>query len=380
MNPQEVDDLAALVNDQSEAPIDWAEGYLLMRELQHISTLSVSGRRDQAMAFALGDNYTSPALVAPFPQGHFIWNHKPIVPDSSSWSTSVSHRAGPGLPIPDAEQPFALAEWAQYILYHSCPGTPNQFIGVVFDYALQVHYQSVFGFQLGRALSPTNPSAQASFMHQYVRVVAVPGRYAEHLAETMDQNTGGPLVHPPDTITLTRLDLGEHRTTDINVKDVLAILSSNHVPLAWVDLAYTYGLHYINHHYTGPAQADTIYREVDDEQLCWLGMYGVPPAIPAWDRWYAPTDENVEQVNALRMAKEKKDHFCHEDSRDWLLVGEDPHFDQLLARHEANDPRVAWCQPDAEMSDGEVEQEDTLHLATGSGDKGFGPMDETLLS
>jgi hypothetical protein len=41
MSPQEVYDLVALVNDRRAAPIDWAEGFLLITELRRIATLSV---------------------------------------------------------------------------------------------------------------------------------------------------------------------------------------------------------------------------------------------------------------------------------------------------------------------------------------------------
>jgi hypothetical protein len=33
----------------------------------------------------------------------------------------------------------------------------------------------------------------------------------------------------------------------------------------------------------------------------------------------------------LRAMEEDRDHYCLDDSRDWLLVGEDPHFNQLFA-------------------------------------------------
>ena len=359
MNPQEIDDLVALVNHHHGAPIDKAEGYLLLRELRRISALSVAGRRDRAMALILGDEYNAPAFVAPYPSGHPIWDHEPLTPESSD--TPPSCRTSPGIPIPDAGQPFALAAWARYILYHGRPGTPNQFVGIAMDHALRVNYRSVFGFQLGRVLSPSNPSARASFLRHYVRVVAIPGRYADYLAETMDQYTDGPLVSPPDTVTLTRLDVGDRRATDITIDDVLTTLASNHVPLTWVEHAYTYGLHYLDHHYTGPSQTDTIYREIDDERIRWLGVHGVPPAIAEWDGWYTPTVEDVRQVNTLRAAEEEKDLFCQEDGRDWLLAGEDPHFDQLHARRGDNDPTVTWLQHDDEATDlPAMEQEEPL--------------------
>ena len=136
MNPQEVDNLTTLVTNHCKAPINQAEGYLLLKEMWHISALLVHECQDQSVTVTLGNDYTSQHFITPFPQGHPIWNHEPMVPDSLSWATSASHHAGPGILVPDAEQPFMLAKWFQYLLYHGYPSTANQFIWIVFDFAL----------------------------------------------------------------------------------------------------------------------------------------------------------------------------------------------------------------------------------------------------
>jgi hypothetical protein len=81
----------------------------------------------------------------------------------------------------------------------------------------------------------------------------------------------------------------------------------------------------------------------------WLGVHGLPPTIPEWDGWYNPTVEDVGQVHMLRAMEEDHDHYCLDDSRDWLLVGEDPYFNQLFARRAANDPTVEW-EPSARLT------------------------------
>ena len=237
-----------------------------------------------------------------------------------------------GLAIPDVNQPFALADLAWYMLYHRHPGTPNQFIGVAFSYTLQVHYCSVFGFKLVQALCPTSPSGQASFICHFAGIIAIPGRYAEYLAESATQPPFiEPFISSSRTVTLTRMDLGEHRGTNLTIKEVLSTLETNHIPLTWVDHAYTYGLHYLNHHYKHSHEAEAIYQDLDNERICWLGVHGLPPAIPEWDGWYTPTTEDVGCIHMLRITEEDRDHYCLDDSRDWLLAGEDPHFDQLFA-------------------------------------------------
>jgi hypothetical protein len=264
MNPQEVYNLVVLVNDRRAAPIDWAEGFLLIMELRRIATLSVDQQHDWSMSILLSDNYALPNLLTPYPQEHPIWTHKPLTPNPSSWNTALQC-SGPGLPIPNAEQPFALAEWAQYILYHRCSGTANQFVGIMITYMLQFHYCSVFRFQLCQALGPSNPSTQVSFLWHYVHIITVPSHYADHLAETMGQHSGKPPVTPPDTVTLTHMDLGDLQVADITIDNVLTTLCTNHILLTWVDHAYMFRLHYLNHHYSGLSLASSMYQEIDDE-------------------------------------------------------------------------------------------------------------------
>ncbi|KAF8218948.1 hypothetical protein L208DRAFT_1345312 [Tricholoma matsutake] len=201
MNPQEVHDLAALITNSHELTINCAEGFLLLGKLQRLASLCSHCRRDQAMLTALEDDYCPSHITPPFVKGHPIWAHERIPHDmsSSSWTLTGPHRNNPGLAAPNADQPFMLADWAQYILYHGCPGTPNQFIGVAFNYALQVHYRSVFGFQLAWALCPTSTSGRASFIRHFAGIVAVP----DYLTDSATQAPSiKPFISPPRSVTL----------------------------------------------------------------------------------------------------------------------------------------------------------------------------------
>jgi hypothetical protein len=284
------------------------------------------------MLTALEDDYHPSHLTPPFAKGHSVWAHERIPQDTSSWTLTGSCHNNPGLAAPNTNQPFALAEWARYMLYHGCPGTPNQFVGVAFNYALQVHYRSVFVFQLAWALCPTSPSGQASFIRHFAGIVAMPGCYAEYLAKLAAQpSPTESFISSSGSVTLTWMDLGEHHGPNLTINEVLATLTTNHIPLTWVDHAYTYGLHYLNHHYNHSPEAEANYREVDNEHIHWLGVHDLPPAIPEWDRWYNPTVEDVGRVHMLQAMEEDRDHYCLNNSHDWLLVGEDPHFNQLFA-------------------------------------------------
>ena len=56
-------------------------------------------------------------------------------------------------------------------------------------------------------------------------------------------------------------------------------------------------------------------------------------------------------MNALQAVEEERDQFCQDDSRDWLMVGEDPHFNQLHAQCDGSDPTINWNQPTSEAGD-----------------------------
>jgi hypothetical protein len=100
MNPQEVDDLIALINNPHLAPINRAEGYLLIRELCHITTFSACSWHDRAMTVVMSDECTAPTLVEPFPCTHHTWDHEPlaVVP----MNNPAVHCVNLGIPIPKA--------------------------------------------------------------------------------------------------------------------------------------------------------------------------------------------------------------------------------------------------------------------------------------
>ena len=123
-----------------------------------------------------------------------------------------------------------------------------------------------------------------------------------------------PFVLPSRTITLTQMDIREHHSPDLAIKEVLDTLATNHIPLAWVDHAYTYGLHYLNHHYNHSPEAGAIYQDLDNECICWLGIHGLPPAIPEWDGWYTLMMEDVGHIHMLQITEEDHDHYCLDDS------------------------------------------------------------------
>ena len=126
----------------------------------------------------------------------------------------------------------------------------------------------------------------------------------------------------------------------MTVDDVAQLMINNRIPISWADHAYTYGLHFINHYTNGSPESRDLYEAVDELRIVNLSIWGVPAAIPEWDGWCIPTEEDMDRVRQILLVEERKGIYCTDDSPDWLLVGEDPHFDQLRHRRRPSDPRV----------------------------------------
>jgi hypothetical protein len=80
---------------------------------------------------------------------------------------------------------------------------------------------------------------------------------------------------------------------------------------------------------TGSPELCDIYEAVDDLRLLNLSIWGIPAAIVGWDGWQVPTPEDLDQLQYILLAEEHKGIYCTNDSSDWLLASEDPHFEQL---------------------------------------------------
>src|ERR1700679_3380864 len=127
-------------------------------------------------------------LAAPLPRDDPLWDHDAIPCNTSSWALTGTRQNNPGLSMPNIEEPFALVEWARYMLYHARPGGTTPFIVLVFNQALQLHSRSVFGFQVRAGLSPPSSHGRCHFARHFAGVVAVPGRYSDYLDEYLQQN------------------------------------------------------------------------------------------------------------------------------------------------------------------------------------------------
>ncbi|KAG6881978.1 hypothetical protein C0995_016407, partial [Termitomyces sp. Mi166 len=143
----------------------------------------------------------------------------------------------------DPSQPFDLKQIAQYVLIFGWLGLENTWQGIAFDFAYHMHWQTLFGFALCRALCATSAAKPA--------VVYVLDEMAQNFSDD----------------------------------DALHVLLHNRIPLDWVDHVYTYGVVYLEQQFHNSTMSMDIFREIDNERIQRLLHYGTPPTIPQWDGW-----------------------------------------------------------------------------------------------
>jgi hypothetical protein len=110
---------------------------------------------------------------------------------------------------------------AQYVTLHACPGGPNPFVGLAFNYAYQVHYRTVFGYALSRILSPPSSHARSVFVCHFSCLMAIPHRYLEYVqdwAKLHDQPPQFP--SPGPNITIMRMNWASESADTMTMDDV----------------------------------------------------------------------------------------------------------------------------------------------------------------
>ncbi|KAG6898015.1 hypothetical protein C0992_007011 [Termitomyces sp. T32_za158] len=93
-------------------------------------------------------------------------------------------------------------------------------------------------------------------------------------------------------LTINQVHVPDNKVWNFSDNDMICILLYNCIPVEWVDHAYTYGVVYLEQQFHHPTMSLDIFREIDDERLERLRLYGTPTAIPHWDRWRELTKED----------------------------------------------------------------------------------------
>ncbi|KAG6886420.1 hypothetical protein C0992_004026 [Termitomyces sp. T32_za158] len=196
-----------------------------------------------------------------------------------------------GARTPDPNVPFDLDQIARYALIFGRPGMENTWQGITVDFAYRMHWQTLFGFALCRALC-ANSARKTILVRRIALVMARPGLYCEAI-DAFNKVYDEPFApqYGPQ-LTITQVHVLDDKVQNFSDNDAIHVLLYNHIPLEWVDHAYIYGVVYLEQQFHHPMMSLDIFWEVDNEHLEHLKLYGTPAAIPQWDGWRELTEED----------------------------------------------------------------------------------------
>jgi len=149
-----------------------------------------------------------------------------------------------------------------YILLHGQPGH-NFFSGVVMDHAFRVNRRSVFGYGLGRLMTPGGH--EPHFRRLFGCLLALPRRYWEVVAKYNRRHPREPFTEQTGpTYSLHRPRLLTGAAANMTIQDIINVLIDNRIPPAWIDHGYTYGLNFINFNIVNPTYQELL-DTIDNE-------------------------------------------------------------------------------------------------------------------
>ncbi|KAG6869734.1 hypothetical protein C0995_000962, partial [Termitomyces sp. Mi166 len=141
---------------------------------------------------------------------------------------------------PDPSQPFDLEQIAQYALIFGWPGLENTWQSIAFDFAYRMHWQTLFGFALCRALCTTS-AAKPAVVRRLVLVMVRLGMYWKVVASYNAAFPDQPMVAQYGShLNIIQVHMPDKMAQNFSDDDALRILLHNQIPLDWVDHAYTY--------------------------------------------------------------------------------------------------------------------------------------------
>ncbi|KAG6863165.1 hypothetical protein C0993_012653 [Termitomyces sp. T159_Od127] len=146
---------------------------------------------------------------------------------------------------PDLKRPFDLEQIAQYALIYSQLGLENTWQGIAVDFAYRMHWQTLFGFALCRALC-VNSAGKTTIVQRFTLVMARPGLYQEAVAAYAAANPTQPFVAQfGANLEIRQVHVPDDQVRNFTDNDAICILIHNCIPPDWVDHAYTYRVVYL---------------------------------------------------------------------------------------------------------------------------------------
>ncbi|KAG6875512.1 hypothetical protein C0993_008862, partial [Termitomyces sp. T159_Od127] len=284
--------------------------FMLISELRSVAQRLDTAPQDQTVQILLEDlSYQDLPNPVQGPEDMAIieWRHIPthfLRTKDDGMSALRMMRA------PDPKRPFDLEQIAQYALIYGRPGLENTWQGIAVDFAYRMHWRTLFGFALCRALC-ANSAGKTTIVRRFALVMAHPGLYREAVAAYAAANPTQPFMAQfGANLEIWQVPVPDNQVRNFTNNDAIRVLIHNRIPPDWVDHAYTYGMVYLEQQFHQPTMSLDVFRDIDDECLQRLAVYGTPPAIPNWDGWREMSEE---------------DHYCLLFKRaDEMVAQQDP--------------------------------------------------------
>ncbi|KAG6879176.1 hypothetical protein C0992_004641 [Termitomyces sp. T32_za158] len=228
---------------------------------------------------------------------------------------------------PDPNVSFDLDQVVQYALIFGRPGMENTWQGIAVNFSYRMHWQTLFGFALCRALC-TNSAGKTTLVCQMALIMACPGLYREAIdVFNKVYNELFAAQHGPQ-LTINQVHIPDNKVQNFSDDDAICILLYNHIPVEWVDHAYTYRVVYLEQQFHHPTMLLDIFWKVDNEHLERLRLYGTPVAIPQWDRWHKLTEKDHYRLMFKRTEESTAGLFPKANGL-YYYIGMDPNVGQL---------------------------------------------------
>ncbi|KAG6878160.1 hypothetical protein C0992_008537 [Termitomyces sp. T32_za158] len=193
-----------------------------------------------------------------------------------------------------------------------------------------MHWRTLFGFMLCRALC-ANSGGKTTLVWQLTLVMACPGLYWEVIFTFNKVYKEQFVPHQGAKVTIHQVHVPDDKVWNFSDDDVIHISLYNHIPVEWVDYAYMYGVVYLEQQFHHPTMSLDIFREVDEERLERLNLYGTPAAISHWDGWRKLTKEDHYRLMFKRTEEGAAGIFSEANGL-YYYIGMDLNVGQLWKR------------------------------------------------
>ena len=215
MTVREGKKILRLLTQSSMPKINRFEIWLILNKLNAAASSFVSSQRDQVLEWAENPQSYIDRMRNVEPVSYPL-----ILFDKTALPRGEQHAR---LPLPTQEEGLMIDIWAASLLHDGQPGLKGMVYGLMMDYGCCVHCRSVWGYLLGKAISPNvNWSAQAIVSHRFVYVVAKPGLYQAAIERMVLHDRSTYFVDPgAASVTITRISVNEAMAPNFGREDIL---------------------------------------------------------------------------------------------------------------------------------------------------------------